>query len=76
MVHLLYADQSIKHYQPKEVQCRQSWNNEAKNRPIDIPRVARSLPSATGRTTLGQEGAIIFYRANIDLPGKHSPAER
>ena len=35
-----------------------------------------SLPSATGRTTLGQEGAIIFARAKIDLPGKHSPAEQ
>ena len=54
----------------------QSWKNEAKSRPIDRPRVATSLPSATGRTTLGQEGAIIFGRANIDLPGKHSPAER
>ena len=51
--------------------CRQSWNNEAKNR----PRVATSLPSTTGRTTLGQEDAIIFGRVNIDLPGKHSPAE-
>ena len=55
--------------------CRQSWKNEAKSRPIDRPRVATSLPSATGRTTLGQEGAIVFSRANIDLPGKHSPAE-
>ena len=49
--------------------CRQPWNNEAKNRQIDRPRVARSLPSATWRTTLGQEGAIIFGRA------KYSPAE-
>ena len=55
---------------------RQSWKNEAKSRSIDRPRVATSLPSATGQTTLGQEGAIIFGRANIDLPGKHSPAER
>ena len=56
--------------------CRQSWKNEAKSRPIDRPRVATSLPSATERTTLGQEGAIIFGHANIDLPGKYSPAER
>ena len=56
--------------------CRQSWKNEAESRPIDRPRVATSLPSATGRTTLGQEGAIIFGRAKIDLPGKHSPAEQ
>ena len=55
--------------------CRQSWNNEAKNRPIDRPRVATSLPSATGRITLGQEGAIIFGHANIHLLGEHSPAE-
>ena len=55
--------------------CRQSWNNEANNRPIDRPHLATSLPSATGRTTLGQEGVIIFGRVNIDLPGKHSPAE-
>ena len=55
--------------------CRQSWKNKAKSRPIDRPRVATSLPSATGRTTLGQEGAIVFDRANIDFPGKHSPAE-
>ena len=53
--------------------ARQSWKNEAKSKPIDRPRVATSLPSATGRTTLGQE---VFGRANIDLPGiKHSPAE-
>ena len=45
---------------------RQSWKNEAKSRPIDRPRVATSLPSATGRTTLGQEGAIVFSRMNID----------
>ena len=50
-------------------------NNKAKNKPIDRPRVVTSLPSATGRTTLGQEGVIIFGRANIDLPGEHSPAE-
>ena len=56
--------------------CRQSWKNEAKSRPIDRPQLATSLPSATGRTTLGQEGAIVFGRAKIDLPGKHSPAER
>ena len=49
-------------------------NNEAKSRPIDRPQLATSLPSATGRTTLGQEGAIIFGRV-IDLPGEHSPAE-
>ena len=55
--------------------CRQSWKNEAKSRPVDRPRVATSSPSATGRTILGQEGAIVFGRANIDLPGKHSPAE-
>ena len=56
--------------------CRQSWKNKAKSTPIDRPRVATSLPSATGRTTLGQEGAIVFDRANIDFPGiKHSPAE-
>ena len=41
-----------------------------------MPRVARSLPSATGQTTLGQEHLIIFGRANIDFPGKHSLAER
>ena len=52
--------------------CCQSWKNEAKSRPIDRPRVATSLPSAIGRTTLGQEGAIIFSRVNT---GKHSPAE-
>ena len=56
--------------------CRQSWKNEAKSRPIDRPQLATSLPSATGRTTSGQEGAIVFGRAKIDLPGKHSPAER
>ena len=55
--------------------CRQSWKNEAKSRPIDRPQLATSLPSATGRTTSGQEGAIVFGRAKIDLPGKHSPAE-
>ena len=32
-------------------------------------------PSVRGRTTLGQEGAIIFGLANIDLPGEHSSAE-
>ena len=46
--------------------CRRSWKNEAKSRPIDRPQLATSLPSATGRTTLGQEGAIIFGRAHID----------
>ena len=56
--------------------CRQSWKNEAKSRPIDRPQLATSLPSTTGRTTLGQEGAIVFGRAKIDLPGKHSPAEQ
>ena len=56
--------------------CRQSWKNEAKSRPIDRPQLATSLPSATDRTTSGQEGAIVFGRAKIDLPGKHSPAER
>ena len=58
--------------------CRQSWKNEAKSRSIDRPHLATSLPSvsATGRTILGQEGAIIFGRANIDLLGKYSPAER
>ena len=55
--------------------CRQSWENKAKSRPIDRPHLATPLPSATGRTTLGQEGAIVFGRANINLPGKHSPAE-
>ena len=55
---------------------RQSWKNEAKSRPIDRPHLATSLPSATGRTTLGQESAIVFGRAKIDLPGKHSPAEQ
>ena len=55
--------------------CRQSRNNEAKDRPIDRPQVATSLPSVTGRTTLGQEGAIIFGRTNIDLPSEHSSAE-
>ena len=50
-------------------------NNEAKNRPIDRPRVATSLPSATGWAALDQEGAIISDRANIDLPDKYSPAE-
>jgi hypothetical protein len=55
--------------------CRQSWRNEAKSRPIDRPRVATSSPSAKGRTALGQDGAIIFGRANIDLPGEQSPAE-
>ena len=54
---------------------RQSWNNEAKDRPIDRPHIATSLPSATGRTTLDQEGAIIIGRMNIDLPGEHSLAE-
>ena len=52
--------------------CCQSWKNEAKSRPIDRPGVATSLPSATGQTTLGQKGAIVFSRANT---GKHSPAE-
>ena len=56
--------------------CRQSWKNEAKSRSIDRPQLATSLPSATGRTTLDQEGVIVFGRAKIDLPGKHSPAER
>ena len=56
--------------------CRQSWENKAKSRPIDRPHLATPLPSAMGRTTSGQEGAIVFGRANIDLPGKHSPAER
>ena len=56
--------------------CRQSWKNEAKSRPIDRPQLATSLPSATGRITSGQEGAIVFGRAKIDLPGKHSPAEQ
>ena len=56
--------------------CRQSWKNEAKNRPIDRPRVATSLPSATERITVDQEGAIIIpSRANIDSPSKHSPTE-
>ena len=55
--------------------CHQPWNNEAKSRPIDMPRVATSLPSATERTTLGQESVIIFGRANIDLSGEHSLAE-
>ena len=54
--------------------CRHSWKNQAKSRPIDRSRVATSLPSATGQITLGQEGAIVFSRANIDLPGKHSPS--
>ena len=45
--------------------CRQSWKNEAKNKPIDRPRVAPSLPSATGRTALGQERAIVFGRKKI-----------
>ena len=56
--------------------CRQSWKNEAKSTPIDRPQLATSLPSATGRITLDQEGAIVFGRAKIDLPSKHSPAER
>ena len=56
--------------------CRQSWKNEAKSRPIDRPQLATSLPLATGRTILDQEGAIVFGHAKIDLPGKHSPAER
>ena len=55
VVHLVYAATK------RGPLCRQSWNNEAKNGPIDIPQVARSLPSATGRTTLGREGAIIFW---------------
>ena len=57
--------------------CRQSWKNEAKNRPIDRPHLAISLPSAAGRTTLGQEGpgVIIFGCTNIDLTSEHSPAE-
>ena len=54
--------------------CRQSWENKAKSRPIDRPHLATSLLS--GQTTLGQEDAIVFGRANIDFPGKHSPAER
>ena len=49
--------------------CRQSWNNEAKNRPID------RLHLASGRIILGQEGVIIFGCTNIDLPHEHSPAE-
>ena len=46
--------------------------NEAKNRLIDRPHLAISLPSAsaTGQTTLGQEGAIIFGCRNIDLRGE------
>ena len=55
--------------------CCQSWKNEAKNRPIDRPRVAATLPSATGRTILGQASAIVFSHANIDSPGKHSPTK-
>jgi hypothetical protein len=55
--------------------CHQSWSNEAKSRPIGRPWLAVSSPSAKGRTTLGQDGAIIFGRANIDLPGEQSPAE-
>ena len=55
--------------------CHLLWNNEAKIRPIDRPQLASSSPSAKGQTTLGQEGAIIFGRTNIDLPGKHSLAE-
>ena len=53
----------------------QSWNNEAKSTPIDRPQVATSSPSAKGRTALGQDSAIIFGYANIDLPGEQSPAE-
>ena len=56
--------------------CRQFWKNETKSRSIDRPQLATTLPPATGRTTLGQEGAIIFGRAKIDLPGKHSPAKQ
>ena len=46
--------------------CRQSWKNEVKSRPIDRPHLATFLPSATGQTTLGQDGAIVFGRAEID----------
>ena len=66
MVHLVYA---------AATNGRQSLNNEAKNGPVGMPQVARSLPSATGWKTLGQEGAIIIGCENIDLPVKHSPAE-
>jgi hypothetical protein len=52
-----------------------SSTHEAKSWPIDRPRVATWLPSAKGRTALGQGGAIILERANIDLPGELSPAE-
>ena len=55
--------------------CRLPCNNEANSRPIYRPRVAVSSPSAKGQTTLGQDGAIIFGHANIDLPGEQNPAE-
>ena len=38
------------------------------------PRIGRPWV-VTFLLTLGQKGAIIFGCANIDLPGKHSPAE-
>ena len=76
MVSFVYAAAATKGAAPL---CRQSWKDEAKSRPIDRPHLATSLHClyhhATGLTTLGQEGAIIFGRANIDLPGEHSPAE-
>ena len=48
--------------------CRQSWKNEAKSRSIDRPQLATTLPSATGRTTLGQEGAIILAVRKLIYP--------
>ena len=55
--------------------CHLFWNNEAKSRPIDRPQLATLSSSAKGQTTSGQEGAITFGRANINLPNEHRPAE-
>ena len=52
----------------------QYWNNEAKSRPVGRPHLIISSPSATGRTSLGQN-AIIFGRTNIDSPSEQSPAK-
>ena len=63
----------LQHYQPKEVHC---VVNRETMKPRIVQWVARCLLSATGHTTLGQEGAIIFCRTNIDLPGSQAQSSR
>ena len=48
--------------------CRQSWKNEAKSRPIDRPRVATSLPSATGRITWAKKVRSFLAARTLIYP--------